>query len=178
MRDKSVSDFVASTMNNILSSPSHQSLFASRQKFASTACDKCHKEECSCEDENDVNDADDKEDDEKDTNDANDFSNFASYDVTIDSLLTVSAALDCLGMEKESAVSLKLASLVIQAKAKDPKEEKAKAKAKKEAEKAKAKAAKEKEVAKAKALKEKEAKEKQKQKEKEDKEKAKEKTKK
>jgi len=57
----------------------------------------------------------------------------AGFDVAIDSLLTASAALDDLGMEKTATLSLKLAELVVEAK----KTEKGKSKEDKEKEKAK-----------------------------------------
>ena len=111
-----------------------------------------------------------------------------AFDVAIDSLLTASAALDNIGMEKTASLSLKLASLVVEAKKKDAgkdkdKEKAAKEKAAKEKEKAKEKAAKDSQSAKDKAAKDKEkekaakekekaAKEKEKAKAKADKEKA------
>lgn len=84
----------------------------------------------------------------------------AAYDVAIDSLITASAALDSLGLEKSATVSLKLASFIVEAKKVDKDKEKAKAKAEKEkakakADKEKAKLKAEKEKAKAKADKEK-----------------------
>lgn len=48
----------------------------------------------------------------------------AGYDVAIDSLITASAALDQVGMEKSASLSLKLASLVAEAKKKDSKDSK------------------------------------------------------
>jgi len=50
----------------------------------------------------------------------------AAFSVAIDSLLTASAALDAVGMEKTSALSLKLASLVVEAKKKNTKDKKEK----------------------------------------------------
>lgn len=91
----------------------------------------------------------------------------AGFDIAIDSLLTASAALDSLGMEKTATLSLKLASIIVEAKKKDTsssssssKEKAAKEKEKAAKEKAKEKAAKEKAKAKEKAAKEKAAKEK------------------
>ena len=45
----------------------------------------------------------------------------AAYDVAIDSLLTASAALDSVGLDRGSALTLKIASLVVEAKKKDKK---------------------------------------------------------
>jgi hypothetical protein len=91
-----------------------------------------------------------KEEEEKDEDSADDYMSSSAFDVAIDSLLTASAALDVVGMEKSSSLSLKLAALVVEAKKKDPKAA-AKEKAEKEKAaklKAKEKAAKEKEKAK------------------------------
>jgi hypothetical protein len=85
----------------------------------------------------------------------------AAFTVAIDSLLTASAALDSIGMDKSATFSLKLASLVVEAKKKKDsdskmsdkekaKEKATKEKAKKDAQDAKDKAAKEKAKEKAK----------------------------
>lgn len=88
-----------------------------------------------------------------------------AFDIAIDSLLTASAALDSVGMPKSSSLSLKLASLVVEAKKKDVKDKKdpeaakaakAKEKAKLQAEKEKAKEKADKEKAKLEAAKKKE----------------------
>lgn len=232
MKNNSVSDFVAASMDAVLKSDQHKALFATQYKFASGKCGKCGSENCACGDSNmaeskpikidpefgatpvkgpsvdsgaaddllasDENDAkdkkkdkedkkeeeedkEDKEDkddkDEKDKNDAFDSEEMSSsaFDLAIDSLLTASAALDSVGMEKSSTLSLKLASLVVEAKKKDQdKKDKGSAddKAKK---KAKEKAAKEKEEAAKKKAKEKAAKDTQMAKDKAAKEKEKEK---
>ena len=126
--------------------------------------------------EDDDNDARKKKLDSSDENKVE-----ASFNMAIDSLLTASAALDSLGMVKSSAFSLKLASLVVEAKKKEKDskkkdtnaakdkaakekaaKEKAKAKEKHDSQMAKDKASKEK-ASKEKAAKEKAAKEKAKQ---------------
>ena len=55
----------------------------------------------------------------------------AAFDVAIDSLLTASAALDSVGLGRGSALTLKIASLVVEAKKKDKKEKKDKKDSKK-----------------------------------------------
>jgi len=207
MTNKSVSDFVAASMDAALKSAEYKSLFGTQYKFASDEndakkCPKCNGsmvgDKCSCGDSMMADDDNDarrkkKEEDEKsssssDSSDADDndakkkkglppwlkkkedgessdehsaedeeFAAEAQFNIAIDGLLTASAALDSIGMIKSSTLSLQLASLVVEAKAKkkdsskdskksdsnDAKDkavkEKAKAKAKEEAEKAKAK---------------------------------------
>jgi len=214
MSNKSVSDFVAATMDAVLKSEAHKSLFGTQYKFASDENDAkkckgcgCSMDKCDCGDTalaDDNNDdvppakpqpkppqsekeqaehafdafkdqtqklpaspfadkakaddsyADDEESDESDADDSDsDGDSNAAFDVAIDSLLTASAALDSVGMEKSATFSLKLASLIVEAK-KDKAEEKkkkdekkAKDKEKKEKEKARLQAAKEKAKAKA-----------------------------
>jgi hypothetical protein len=278
MSNKSVSDFVAATMDAVLKSEAHKALFGTQYKYASDEndakggkCSKCDcpKDDCKCGDmgmadgpatgtgqgadpyvfkpdtikakppeapkpgdkakaddsfawddndarkkkkDEDEEDKDDKKDDEddasfawddndarkskkkdddeedekddkKDEDKADDLSAAAAFDVAIDSLLSASAALDSVGMEKSAALSLRLATLVVEAKKKDKDDKNAaKDKAKKEKEKAakekeKLKAQKEKDKAKAdaQAAKDKASKDKAKEKEKAEKEKAKEK---
>ena len=103
--------------------------------------------------------------------DDEDMKSSAAFDVAIDSLLTASAALDNVGMEKTASLSLKLASLVVEAKKKKNEDKKDKEKAAKE--KAKEKAAKEKAKKDANAAKDKAAKEKAKEKAAKEKEKEK-----
>src|SRR6185436_16032743 len=144
MRNKSVSDFVAASMDAVLKSATHQSMFNNTYKFASQQCEKCHKtmEECSCDsnsaDDNDVKKNSDSSSDSSssdsssafdgilDTNDVSDKEEdcteemeSSALDVAIDSLLTASAALDRAGLERGSSLSLKLASLVVEAKKKE-----------------------------------------------------------
>lgn len=216
MKNNSVSDFVAASMDAVLKSDQHKALFGTQYKFASSdqmcaehgKADSCdanapikidpdfgatptkgpkttgeygNADDMFADDENDAKDSDkkdsekDEEDEDKksdkdsasaddDDNDASDPEEMSSsaFDLAIDSLLTASAALDSVGMEKSSSLSLKLASLVVEAKKKDSKDKKDKKdtasaddKAKK---KAKEKAAKEKEEAAKKKAKEKAAK--------------------
>lgn len=152
MNNKNVSDFVAATMNAVLNSSEHKSLFdstyktASDQNNAKEKCEKCSmsKDSCSCgdvlkADDNEVSSSDSSSDsscaDDEDVKDsscsADDTMESAAFDVAIDSLLTASAALDSLGMEKSATVSLKLASLIVEAKKVDKKEKDSK-KSKKE----------------------------------------------
>jgi len=183
MTNKSVSDYVAASMDAVLKSSAHKSLFGSQYKFASdqndaeTMCaehnevDSCsandslsaddndakkkkfpfnfEKKEDSCEADDD-NDAKKKKEESEDSDKADDVTvdnafasdeeeleASASFDVAIDSLLTASAALDSVGMEKSSSLSLKLASLVIEAKKKEKDSKKEDMKKKKEEEKKK-----------------------------------------
>lgn len=233
MKNNSVSDFVAASMDAVLKSDQHKALFGTQYKFASSdkmcaehgKMDSCdanapikidpdfgakpvagpktsgeygNADDMFADDENDAKDSDKKDSDKKDSeeekgsesdsssaddddNDASDPEEMSSsaFDLAIDSLLTASAALDSVGMEKSSSLSLKLASLVVEAKKKDSKDKKDKKdtaaaddKAKK---KAKEKAAKEKEEAAKKKAKEKAAKDTQMAKDKAAKEKEKEK---
>ena len=158
-------------------------------------CEKCSKESCDCSmaDDNDARKAKKEESTEESSDsssstsstdsskadDSNDHfgtgapqteesKTSSAYNVAIDGLLTASAALDSLGLDTGSALTLKIASFVVDAKKKE-------VDAKKEKEKAKALKAKEKEKKDALMAKEKAAKEKAKAKEKADKEKEKEK---
>lgn len=142
MMNKNVSDFVAATMDAVLKSDRHKSLFGTTYKFAADMCDKCHKIECTCDassaDDSDddtttsiedtasafdgtvVNDTNHVYDEEDDSCEANDEEMLSSaFDVAIDSLLTASAALDKVGLPRGSSFSLKLASLVVEAKKKE-----------------------------------------------------------
>jgi len=179
MNNKSVSDYVANTMNAVLNSAEHKSLFNKYAQDVNEAKDKVEPSSC-CGDKEfaDDNEADDnsaKDSSEKssekscekscdkDSNSVKDedlYDVSCAYDVAIDSLITASAALDSLGMEKSSSLSLKLASFIVEAKKTDAKDvaAKAKEKAAKEKEKAKMKADKEKAAKKAKEEKERAAK--------------------
>jgi cobalamin biosynthesis Mg chelatase CobN len=155
MRNKSVSDFVAATMDAVLKSQAHQSLFGGTYKFASdesfandTICpthgvkDGCSSDSHSAYDDNDArkkkkddsedsssafdgavdeHNASDMEEEDKSCADDSEDLESSALDVAIDSLLTASAALDRAGLEKGSSLSLKLASLVVEAKKKDEK---------------------------------------------------------
>ena len=125
MRNKSTSDFIASSMEAVISSNEHQSLF---NKFASKKdsddakdkpskakiCKDCKKDEDSCycmpADDSEMSSSDNKK-----------MKSTAAFNVAIDSLLTASAALDSVGMGNTSTLSLKLASLVVEAKKKKEK---------------------------------------------------------
>lgn len=241
----SVSDFVAATMDAVLKSEQHKSLFGTQYKYASDenagkdsfcaehgevdncsadsppppppkkdpatgatvsgdagqhitfpadkiTADKAKADDSFAWDDNDArkkkkkdeDEEDEEKEDKKDEDDASDAELTSSaYDVAIDSLLTASAALDSVGLGRGSAFSLKLASLVVEAKKKDKdskdakKDKKDKDKDKKDSLMAKDKAAKEKAKEKEKAAKEKEKKDAQAAKDKAAKEKAKEKEK-
>lgn len=180
MSKYSVSDFVASAMDAVLKSDSHKSLFASQYKIASADEDendarkKSKKPDCEelgehscksdCSKADDVSFLDDendarkkkkvvKEEDDQDE----DMKASAAFDIAIDSLLSASAALDSVGMEKSATFSLQLATLVVEAKKKDSKDKAEKLKEKQQFFKSKEKAKKEKDVqmAKDKAMKEK-----------------------
>src|SRR5574338_962598 len=178
----SVSDFVAATMDAVLKSEQHKSLFGTQYKYASDenagkdsfcaehgevdncsadapppppkkdpatgatvsgaggqhiefpadkiTADKAKADDSFAWDDNDArkkkkkdeDEEDEEKEDKKDEDDASDAELTSSaYDVAIDSLLTASAALDSVGLGRGSAFSLKLASLVVQAKKKDKK---------------------------------------------------------
>ena len=150
MTNKSVSDYVAATMNAVLNSDEHKSLFANyktasdENNVSDSLCAKCKysKDSCTCgssmsaddndartkqvsdEDSSDVSCADDDEasDSSSDSNKAEDKEvpmSSSAFDIAIDSLLTASAALDSVGFEKSSIISLKLASFVVEAKKKE-----------------------------------------------------------
>lgn len=162
MNNKSVSDFVAATMNAVLESDDHKSLFGSTYKTASETlpgglvkdpCPKCGQqkvagsclkcdgakaddnaakdmEDESCADDSDDENSADDSDDESDADDsdecsADDEKVSSALDIAIDGLLTASAALDSVGFEKSSTLSLKIASFVVEAKKKE-KEKKSK----------------------------------------------------
>ena len=149
MYNKSVSDFVAATMNAVLNSAEHKSLFNKYATDLSDASDSKSSDESCCgdslmADDQEVNDADDQDDQDADDScescdscDADDCSSSEegktseAFNVAIDSLLTASAALDSVGMDKSASFSLKLASLVVEAKAKAKKEDKKKSDKKK-----------------------------------------------
>lgn len=181
MKNSNISDFVAATMDAVLKSDEHKSLFATQYKYASdendAPCPVCKQSPCVCDknkaddndaakkgklppwlkkdessaDDNDVKDsADDSSDDssssssESDSSSADDYDArdpmdrscaddealqvSAAFDVAIDGLLTASAALDSIGLSNGSSLSLKLATLVVNAKKKDPAAVAAKAK--------------------------------------------------
>lgn len=184
MSNKSISDYLASSMDSVLKSPEHKSLFGQDYKVATASDESCDKEHdhdedtsladsSTVEDEEDENSADDEEALKEVA---------AQYTTAIDSLLVASAALDNIGYGNGAALSLKLAALTVEAKKKDTegfkekmqalrdkkKKDKEVNDAKDKASKDKEKAAKEKEKEKEKAAKEKEklAKEKEKEKEK------------
>jgi hypothetical protein len=152
MKNQSVSDFVAATMDAVLNSKEHKSLFDVQYKYAQDmnaakdSCKKCgsgHSDKDSCMaddndarkskkddedessawDDNDARKKKDDEDDKKDDSDASDsLEPSVAFDVAIDSLLTASAALDQVGLERGSALVLKIASLTVEAKKKDKKD--------------------------------------------------------
>jgi len=125
MRNQSVSDFVAAAMDAVLKSQEHKSLFGTQYKFASDLndamdkCAKCKKDKDSCMCDSSM--ADD-----------NDEKVSSAFDVAIDSLLTASAALDNVGLVRGASLSLKLASLVVEAKKKEKDSKKSKKDSKKD----------------------------------------------
>ena len=151
MTNKNISDFVAASMDAVLNSEQHKSLFNTQYKFASDENDakkskknmcshcKCEKAQCECgPDSNDNYDQEPGMTDEEGYYDmsSSDDSQYDDYsmasdgssgrhgnmtinsalDVAINGLLTASAALDVVGISDGSIVSLKLASLIAQAK--------------------------------------------------------------
>lgn len=96
-------------MDNALKSQEFKSLFKSASYDEASAEDKKHEhsDECDCDDKKDEAMADDAP---AGLNPSN------AFDVAFDSLLTASAALDEVGMANGSQLSLKLASLVVEAK--------------------------------------------------------------
>lgn len=139
MKNKTISDFVASSMHDFLNSDEHKSLFKTQYKTASSkdaACAKCGAAEadtCSC----DAAEAHDRinpqpefpeemfnpqpEPPEDMFNPQPEPPSSQSPDalkVAIDNLLTASAVLDAFNMPGKSALILKVASLVVEAKKK------------------------------------------------------------
>lgn len=143
MKKNNISDFVASSMDAVLKSSEHKSLFNGQYKIASSSeehsgeehssddkstddhsawdsddkaytksCPTCNKDKdncyCDADDANHADHADYTHDGKMSTAEA--------LNVAIDGLLTASAALDAVGLNDGSTVSLKLASLVVQAK--------------------------------------------------------------
>jgi hypothetical protein len=90
----------------------------------------------SADDENDAHrkakkDTDSSDaDDEDDASDGDSMQSSAAYEVAVDSLLTASAALDSLGFDRGSVFTLKIASLVVEAKKKEEKKKSDKKKGK------------------------------------------------
>lgn len=128
MKNKSVSDYVAAAMDATLKSEEHKSLFNSQYKYASATCEKCKSSECNCDssmawDENDARKAKKEDSEESSSSDSSSeddsqIQSEAALDVAIDSLLTASGALDFAGLTNGATLSLKLASLVVEAKKK------------------------------------------------------------
>lgn len=131
MNNKNTSDFIAATMVSVLDSTDHQQLFSGQYKTAASKCKDCQKamDKCMCSMADD-SDSDDFESDETEMlyeepesylegdffADDEELSATAAFDVAIEGLLTASAALDAVDMNHSSELSLKLASLVVQAK--------------------------------------------------------------
>ncbi len=106
---------IASTMSTVLSNPEYRSLFESG--FTVTASKECGKEDC----ENDshgahCNDANDSDDmgmpSESEVSDMP----VTAFDLAINNLISTSSLLESVGMEVGSTLSLKLASMVVEAK--------------------------------------------------------------
>lgn len=88
---------------------------------------KDSSDESSAWDSDDANkDSSDSSHADDEDNASDDIKSSAAFDVAIDSLLTASAALDAVGMEKSATFSLKLASLVVEAKKKEKESKKSK----------------------------------------------------
>ena len=134
MSNKSISDFVASKMNDVLNSDYHQSLFSSKYKTASK-----HEEHEADTHKSDSGDAWDKNDARKKSkkceeckedlskcycdsamakDELDKLHSSAAFDVAIDSLVTASEALEVLGSDIGSATVLKIATAVAKAKKK------------------------------------------------------------
>src|ERR1700722_1506545 len=189
MKNQSVSDFVAASMDAVLKSKEHRDLFATQYRRAGAEhCEKCEKskDQCSCDssaaDDNEARKKKEKEDKEKssssdsssawddndarkkkedsssaddneakkkkfnfeksdessaddnearkkkeeDSSSADDLQPSVAFDVAIDSLLTASAALDSLGLDRGSSFALKIASFVVNAKKKEKESKKSK----------------------------------------------------
>ena len=139
MKNKTISDFVAASMNAVMNSPQHKALFNNVYKYASAedssssmdqndAKSKKHSKKCEdCGEDLDnccCSMSDDVPLPADDNFSAEEMSTKAAFDVAVDSLLTASAALDSVGMEHGSTLSLKLASLVAEAKKKMTSKEK------------------------------------------------------
>lgn len=142
--NKSVSDFVAASMNAVLNSNEHKSLFKlayqadnnDAKKSKKEKCEDCKEDmdNCYCmkADDFDLSTLDEEEFYAKDSSNyvhdmhdsSDEMHSTAALDVAIDSLLTASAALDSVGMDSGSTLSLKLASMVVEAKKQMTEEEK------------------------------------------------------
>lgn len=174
---KKYANTIANAMETLMKSADYEDMFGGYKDEPSES-HVAHEEVCLCEPGEtcevcspsgevdvtlDANDASDAKAEDEDDNKAEDkdMKECAAYNIAIESLLTASAALDATDLSDGSTLSLKLASLVSEAKkaktdkmsADDKAKLKAKEKAAKEKEKAKAQA--EKDKAKAKAEKEK-----------------------
>jgi len=171
---KKYANTIANSMDTLMKSAEYEDLFGDYGSPKETpkpevcmcepgeSCEVCTPDE-DLEVTLDANDASDAKAEDEDDNKAEDkdMKECAAYNIAIESLLTASAALDATDLSDGSTLSLKLASLVSEAKkamtdkmsADDKAKLKAKEKAAKEKEKAKAQA--EKDKAKAKAEKEK-----------------------
>jgi len=130
----SVANTVAQTMKTLLNSPDYQSIFKSASvgedhEDENDARKKKKEEDKKDEDKSyaddkdeDMSYADDKDEDDGDdcamADDEEKLEATANYDIAIDSLLTASAALDELGSPTGSAATIKLASLIVEAKKK------------------------------------------------------------
>lgn len=151
MKKNSLSNYIANTMDTILNSDEHKSLFNKNYKKASDEnmakkCVDCEKETCCCgdgmmTDDNDARKAKKVEKSVEEVKEEKDMKKANAFNTAIDSLLVASAALDEIGLEKSSALSLKLASMIVEAKKKKDdkkpevkKEDKAAVKAKKDME--------------------------------------------
>ncbi len=131
MKNSSIADFVAAGMNEVLKSKSHQDMFGktwlktaqdmSEPKADEACADDSGKDENKADDASDEQEASDAKDkEEKDCSMADDeeLGVSAAFNIAIESLLTASAALDDVGMEKNAALSLRIASIVVEAKEK------------------------------------------------------------
>lgn len=141
MKNNGISDFVAATMDAVLKSEDHQSLFKTNYKFASDendaktkakkkeVCPECDQDQdkCYCGDSSMAKDHKAKMHKDKmhkaEKAEKEELKSTAGFDIAIDSLLTASAALDSVGMENSATFSLKLASLVVEAKKAKKKED-------------------------------------------------------
>jgi hypothetical protein len=127
MNNKSVSDYVAATMDAVLKSEAHQTLFGTKYASDENEAKKCScgEDGCSCGDTQMASDELEVKEEscEQDSSCADDLpeDDNSAYDVAIDGLLSASAALDSIGFEKSAIISLNLASLIVEAKKKNDK---------------------------------------------------------
>jgi hypothetical protein len=137
---KNSADYIAQSMKTLLDSPEYKKIFRVASSLEEKEDESCadDKDEDMSKDESHADDKDKKDEDmsyadDKDEDDCGMADDkledvTANYDIAIDSLLTASAALDELNSPTGSAATIKLASIIVEAKKKKVEDLKEKAK--------------------------------------------------